>query len=311
MNSLVALNLQLSKGEFLPYYIFIGEETTIMKTYINKIAQLSCANSVTYIDSLNEVFTKTASNLFSNDVVYVVFEDKDVLTTEKLQQRLLSYNRKMPIILIYLTMDKRLSFYKKFEERITWFPLLETQQLVPIIKQHVAFENDKAYKDIINVCDNNYGRILLEIDKINKYSALKNTTKVSAFYELLASGVISASPENELLSFVDYVMNRNINKVLGMLPHMDINENIKTLTYLYNSIRTYFLVQSYKGDKSKITQEIGLSWAILKNIVSSRKAYSVDELERALHLIRNTINNIKQGLIDNNIALYYVIFKIL
>lgn len=303
--SLVSLNAQLSKEELLPYYIFIGQELTVMRTYIDKIATIY-GGKVEYVDSIH---LGVKSNLLGSKKVYVLFDDKEFMASENLYNKL--FHTKSIVIVVYPSMDKRKSFYKKFEDGIVWFNLLDTQQLVPIVKQYLRFSNAKNYTSLIEVCENSLGRILLERDKILCYCKVKNINEDVAFNILLNNGVITQPNEVETIMFVKAVSNRDKDLVFSQLPLMNPDENIKVLTYLYNELKLFYLVQSYNGNMGKISQEIGLNWVIIKEVVNAPKRYSVDALEESLLLIVKIINNIKQGLIDNKVALAYTILKIM
>ena len=150
---LTTLNSNISKGISSYYYIFTGLETTIRDIYIDKISEIFGLKKI-YVDSVSVAFIGNQKNLFNENRLYIVKEDKDLLTDEKLMKKLKDYNGNNSIIICYTIVDKRKTFYKQFEDEIVWFNYLETDKLLPYVKKEIPDGNDNLYKDIIYVGEN-------------------------------------------------------------------------------------------------------------------------------------------------------------
>ena len=113
MKQLYELKQELKNNKLSPLYIFYGKERIVMNTYINKIKKLAnlpskIVNSVSEISS--NIYVK---GIFNKDYIYVIKEDKDVLSKENAWNIMKQNTSKNIIILIYENLDKRNKFFYK------------------------------------------------------------------------------------------------------------------------------------------------------------------------------------------------------
>lgn len=151
------------------FYIFTGEEWAVQKLYIDKMIEVK--GSGMYADSFADIYPKLRNkSILSVPCVYVVREDMDIMTNEKVQSQIANgLLGKNTLILLVFNVDKRTKFYTKYKSITCEFEPLQPPLLKKYIKKEINL-SDKNCDTLISVCENNYGRILLEIDKIKRYA---------------------------------------------------------------------------------------------------------------------------------------------
>lgn len=161
---------QIKTRQIDDYYIFTGPEWEVQRIYIKQIARVAEAD-ISYIDSVGDVYNKLKNKSFiSKPICYVVRDDKELMQNEKLQKQidagLLGHN----ILVHALTSaDKRTKYYKTYKDKVAEFEPLTDVILRKYIKKEIEL-SDKNCDKLIAVCGHDYGRILLEIDKIKRYA---------------------------------------------------------------------------------------------------------------------------------------------
>lgn len=159
------------KSKIIPsYLIFIGEEWKVQEIYIQQIAK-ALNKEIRRIDSISDVYNSLKNKSFvSKSYVYVVRDDKDLIQNENLQQQIdagiLGEN-----LLIHLitNVDKRTKFYKRYTSDIITFERLSDSMLYKYISKEIKL-SERNIKRLVECCEHDYGRILLEIDKIRRYA---------------------------------------------------------------------------------------------------------------------------------------------
>ena len=159
------------KSKQLPSYLmFSGNEWKVQQIYINQIAKVT-GKEIKRIDDVTSIYGKLKNRSFvQNGVIYIVRDDKELMNSEKLQQQisagLLGDNM---LIHLLTTVDKRTKFYKQYKDTIVEFEQLTDAILKKYIKKEINL-SDKNCQMLIDICEGDFGRILLEIDKIKRYA---------------------------------------------------------------------------------------------------------------------------------------------
>lgn len=167
------MNLQALKNELKqkivrPFYIFTGDEWQGQLIYINQISKVK-ELSVNRLDSISKVYMKLKSGSFiSNSSIYVVRDDVEFIQNEKLQENVKGSLGNNVYILLLTSVDKRTKFYKKYKDDIVEFEYFDDKVLIKYIQKEIDLSPANC-KKLIDVCESDYGRILLEIDKIKRY----------------------------------------------------------------------------------------------------------------------------------------------
>lgn len=295
---------QIKTGEFDKFYVFYGCEHAIMKIYIKMMAEKG-NYQITYADSLMDLMSgaKTKS-LIKNPHLYIIMDDKEFLTNEKMWQKFEGLKDDV-VIFYYTSADKRLKFWKSFKDRAVEFGKLSDRTLIKYIQKEVPLNEDNC-RTLIDACDSDYGRILLEIDKIVHFRLeLDNETIISPdllFETLLNEGAIYRAPYDAIFDFVGAVLERIPAKALNLLEKAyGVNEaNLTLLSVLYNNFKLLLQIQS----STKPNKD---AW----KVKAYKGNYTNGEIIRAMKIIRTAEKGIKTGQIADEYSVYYALVNIM
>ena len=307
------LKEQLVRKTVQPLYIFTGEELAIMDVYIQKI--VSTSNSTPKrVDSVRSIFSRLQNTSFiSKPTCYIIRDDKEYLAQEKVWDEMNSGKHlgNNIIILVYTALDKRSKFYKQHTEQIVEFEKLTPEVLIKYVKKEIALKDDTAAL-LVDLCDNNYSRILLECDKIKHLATVRKCDCETAFRYAINERVIYKSPKDVIFNFIDTVCRRQVDSTYELLNELvAINESpLAIISLLYNNFRAMLLVQSAQG-QPEISKVTGLTPWQVKLAKEKGNNYSIQELVNAIKVIRNTEKGIKTGAIEQDMAVDYILIGLL
>lgn len=294
---------QIKSGKLLDFYVFIGDEWAVQDIYIKQIAKVKMCD-IKRINAFADIYqTLKARSFVQKSAVYVLRDDKDILTLDKVQNALkagiLGDNT---LILLLTNPDKRTKFYKAFKDRFVEFEPLAEHVLIKYIQREIAL-TEKECSTLIELCESNYGRILLEIDKLKRLGG--------SFYEAVRTGVIYRPPKDAIFDFVDAVMKGY--PALAFELYEDCKRvgesTLVILSVLYNNIKQTLQVQSYEGND--VAKATGLPpWLINKIKKEYADVYTDAELVEAMRHIREWERGIKLGYRDEQFAVPVVLEKL-
>lgn len=297
---------QIKTGKFDKVYIFYGTEHTVMKIYLNMMATKGNMK-VSYVDSLMDIMTGVRTkSLFPEHHLYVIMDDKDYLTNEKLQEKFKGLKDDV-VVFYYTTADKRLKFWKNNKERAVEFGRLEDRILIKYIKNDAPMFSDEQCMTLIDACEGDYGRILLEIDKVRCYSTANAITGQGALDSLLEQRQIYFQPKDAIFDFVAAVLERSPYKAYRLLQDCKAvgESNLALISVLYNNFKTLLQVQSEKSWK-----ELGLNAFVAKSVSQYKNNYSNGEIVKAMKLLREIERGIKTGSIPEDLSVEYFLVQI-
>ena len=299
------------KSKQLPkFLIFSGDEWKVQQIYINQIAKVTGKKCVR-IDSISEIFQKLSNRSFVKEsVVYIVRDDKELMQNEKLQQRIEKVLGDNILILLLTNVDKRTKFYKSYKASICDFERLSDKMLEKYTLREISLSK-RNLERLIDICEHDYGRILLETDKIKTFGDFWNISYDEAFEVMLKDGTIYVPAKDAIFDFVDEVLNRHCNNSFQLLQECyDVGEaTMVMLTVLYNNAKALLQVQTCKtNDISKTT---GLTGWQIKNVKSHLHKYTDAELVDMLKLIQECESGIKTGRIEEPIVMQYILARVL
>lgn len=309
-----ALRAQILSADALKdFYIFTGDEWAVQKIYIQQIAKMKNLE-VYYADDFKEVYSKLKNRGFIEfNRLYVIINDKDLQTSENAQIQLQSgILKKNILIYLWTDVDKRTKFYNKFKDRVVEFEPLSDVTLKKYIKKEIDL-SDKNCQKLIDVCEHNYGRILLEIDKIKRAMIVTKAGDMpnNTFEWLLAEGMIYQPPYDAIFDFVDAVLDRKRVRAFDLYQQsVAIGEaTMVMLSVLYKNAKAVLQVQSCES--SNVAKSTGLSAWEIKNATKHLKKYRIGELVEMLRLIQQVEAGIKKGTITEDFAVEYVLVSVL
>ena len=310
---------QIKTNKIKNFYIFTGQESRVIDIYIDKIAECKKLE-IQHINSISNVYSKFFNkSLVTKNYCYVLRDDKELLLQEKLWQPLSVENVQGNnlVILVLTTIDKRSKFYNRFKNDIVEFEHLPENILMKYIKKELPLSENSCLK-LIDICESDYNRILLELDKINLYANITYTEVNGngadydrAFLDLVNQGVIYQPPKDAIFDFVDAALKGKVKQSFELLENCyGVSEsNIVLLSVLYNNVKQVLQVQSCESND--IAKTTGLTGWQIRNAKDKCGYYSIGDLVYFLKLIRNVEKGIKTGEIEESIAVEYVLVNML
>ena len=300
----------IKDGTIKPFYVFTGDEYGVQTLYINKMAQV-LGYSVVRLENLASGWkTMTGNSLLTSPSVYVVRDDKDLLQDPALVNRIEAGAIQKNILVLLITdIDKRGSFYKTFENKVVHFTHLDPEVLIKYIQVKQPL-SDKNCSKLIQLCEADYSRILLELDKLTRYIEATGEDCNKAFGYLLEQGVFYIPPQDAIFDLVDAVLKRQPERSFLLLEHcVEHGEPAMVLlTVLYTNFRQVLQVITCKGDP---VQSTGLTTWVIKCAKERAGYYSGKELVSILRLIRKVQQDIITGQIEDEQAVPYILARVL
>lgn len=295
----------IKTGEFDKFYIFTGDEVKIMDMYIDMIAKKS-GLSIERSDSLSAVYKKIkAKTLIQTNYLYIVRDDKDFSSEERLWTKFDKSPSDNIVIFYYTSIDKRTKFWKHFGEQIVVFDHLNTDVLIKYIQKDIKL-SDAACRELIKACEGDYGRILLEIDKIKNFPGERPDTTLRY---LLDEGVIYQPPTDAIFDLVSAILSRNPKKIWSLYEECKLigEANVVILSVLHTNVKQLLQVQSCIKEDRNIVETTGLNGFQIKLVKPNVGKYKNGELVRMMRYIRKAERGIKTGEMSDAISLDYVL----
>lgn len=292
------------------FLIFTGDEWAVQKIYIQQIASRDM--EVRRIESITDILHKLRNKSFTNKhrILYTVRDDKDIMSNPKLWGKLEKLLGKNILILLITKPDKRTKFYNQYKSSFIEFKPLNEASLKKYVQQEIDL-SDKNCEKLIQVCEGNYGRILLEIDKIKHYEIRPNLYPNSIFELLLKDGTIYQPPADAIFDFVDAVLDRKVQKAYELYENCKgVGEGtLPLLSVLFNNAKAVLQVQTCTSKDT--TKTTGLNGWQIMNAKKHLDAYYPEELQELLHLITACEQGIKKGTIEEQFVIDYILVNTL
>ena len=329
------LKKAIKDGQLRPFYVFTGEEIEAQRIYIDKIAEVT-GRIVTRLDTVADVL-KYRVGIVKQPRLFVVMDDKDFMTAEKAWDSIEELLKDKMLILQITSLDKRLKFAKRFAEATATFNFMSDDVLYKYVQKKCAL-GTTASEDLISICGNDYGRILLEIDKIQQcldsqravdYTSQRAidrqaevneplTSRVNEpltsqqtvdqiFYQLVSEGVIYRQPQDAIFALVDAIIKADPKRAYRLLEDCKAIEEspLAILTVLYNNFKRVLQVQTCNS--SDICKATGLNArdvAITKKLTGYWDSRDIVYFLRKIQSIERAI---KTGEIEDCVAVEYAL----
>lgn len=313
--NIVELKKSLDSGELSNLYIFTGEEYTILNIYIDRICGLFDVVKRSY--SVLSIYKNLSSRslIQTGKQVYVVRDDRDFLTSETIWTDLVKRlkARNATLVLKYSSIDSRSKFNKHFNDCITVFDRLSDNVLLKYIYRDIALSKENAVT-LINACNHDYGRILLEVDKIQNIIEYYNLSANDAFKMCLNAHAIYIEPEGQVFDLVDSILTRNYRLVYRMLAESRRrgDNELYVLSLLHNNIKNILQIQTFgNSDNKKLMQATGLTQFQINTCSKYLNRYTCEELVRFMKYIRYCDKSVKDGTMQPDFAVDYLLVNVL
>lgn len=306
------LQQQIVQKNLDNFYIFFGPEVGIMDIYLDKFP----GNKIR-VDSVSDAYSKiNKKGMVKEERCFIVRDDKDYLKQEKVWDKieLGMAGKTDKLILIFTAMDKRSKFYKTFDKKMTEFEHLSADLLSKYIGGRLPGIAHPTAVRIADICECDYNRAMMECDKVKQYAeSIGDTNYTSSAAMLLMTGVIYKPIGDITFQFTDSIALRQYDKV-GMYldqARRKSEPEIMVLSVLYNTFKHILMVQGLGTDQSDPCKRTGLTPWQVKLAKEKQGHYTLSELLNALVVIREAEKDVKTGRLDIDIALEYVILKIM
>lgn len=297
----------IAKKHFDSLYTFIGEEWGVQKIYIEKISEAS-EMKLRYETSVIDVIQAcSVKGLIKHDsFVYVVMDDNDYLKDEKLQEKVKGALKDNILILVYNKYDKRKKAFKDAVE----FHHMKPDILKKYIKKEIKLSDENCAK-LMDICEYDYGRCLLEIDKIKQYKKSRGINCDDAMNDLLSDKAIHVPPKDAIFDFVAAVMKRQNKRAFDLLAQSKaVGENTMTLlSVLYNNVKTVLAIQVCKG--VNVAKSSGIDGRQIYYAKQNVGHYKINELINMMQIIQEMQEGIITGKIEEQFVMDYIMVNVL
>lgn len=311
---LVDLMKRISSNDIPHFLILFGEEQTILNIYLTHILEVTdtkriSADSVSYImQNINK------KSLDKSIRLYVVQDDMAFLRAEDSWETVRNTPTKDYIILRYHSLDKRSAFVKKKQQNLVEFSRLTKEVLQTYISKDLPDLSEKNSSKLVEYCNYDYGRILMEIDKIKQYSSVRTDLTIdSCFVQLDKQGLF-----HKEIGDITFELT---NAVLGGYPETAIQKldeakrkgepAMMIVSILYNGFRNLLAYQGLGSNKQGAMERTGMTKGELYGCTKNVGGYSIAEVKRNMLKCQEIEAGIKMGTIDEDIALEYAVLSCL
>lgn len=296
------------KQKFCPFYVFTGDEIEAQRIYINKIAEIT-AKPLKRIEAVSEAFNKRASILKTSNV-FVCRDDMDFWKSATAVENVATLLGDNILILQMTEIDKRSKASKLYVDITVTFNYMDAEVLYKYLEKVCKLSDDRAY-DLIDICECDYKRILLECDKINRYAQASTCTADEAFDFLLQDKAITRPPKDAIFDFTDALLRGQIDKAFYLLEDCKaIGEPaLRVISVLYSNFKR--VLQYQVAESKDICQETGLTPFDVKLAKQTAGAWRSEDLVFFLKVLQRIEQGIKQGEVDESIALDFLMVSIL
>lgn len=311
---LVNLMKKISEDNIPHFLILFGEEQKILELYEDKIAEKLQAKKVMCGSVSNFVSIAGRKSIDKSKKVYLVQEDMNYLKAEDSWDKIQKYLKNNYLILRYHSLDKRSAFVKKNQQNIVEFSHLSDDVLQQYIQRDLPDLSDENVSKLISYCRNDYGRILLEIDKVKQYmKSIKSKNEDKCFEELDKQGLFHKEIGDITFELTDAVLGGYPEKAIQKLDEAKRKgePTMMIATILYTGFRNLLSYQGLGKNNQGAVERTGMTNGEVWRCSKSAGGYSITELKRNMFLCQKVESGIKMGTIDEDIALEYLVLSCL
>ena len=315
---LVDLMKRIGNNDIPHFLIFFGEEQKIIDIYIQNIVQSADWKKVV-VDNVSQAIKDNGKKSLDKSIkVYVVTEDTAFLTKEESWENVRKSMHKNYLILRYHSLDKRSAFVRKNQQNIVEFSHLSDEVLQQYIYRDLPDLCEKNASKLISYCNNDYGRILLEVDKIKQYheyiACFTNGMSIDdCFEELGIQGLFHKEIGDITFELTNAVLGGYPEKAIQKLDEAKRKgEPVMTVAYiLYSGFRNLLAYQGLGKNKQGAMERTGMTKGELYGCTKNVGGYSIEEVKRNMLFCQQVESGIKMGTLDEDIALEYLVLSCL
>lgn len=316
---LVDLMKKISNNDIPHFLIFFGEEQKIIDIYIQNIVQLAGVKKVV-VDNVSQAIKDNGKKSLDKSIkVYVATEDTAFLTKDESWENVRKSMHKNYLILRYHSLDKKSAFVKKNQQNIVEFSHLSDEVLQQYINRDLPDLSDENVSKLISYCNKDYGRILMEVDKIWQTQSSRlsnfniNLDSNDCFEELDKQGLFHKEIGDITFELTNAVLGGYPEKAIQKLDEAKRKGEpaIMIASILYNGFRNLLAYQGLGNNKQGAMERTGMTKGELYGCTKNVGGYNINEVKRNMLFCQTVESGIKMGLIDEDIALDYLVLTCL
>lgn len=304
-------------GNDIPHYLVLyGQEQTVLDMYIKQIVSMTQSQAV-YVDTVASVIKQCGKKSLNKSVkCYIVSDDLSYLKAETVWDKIKKDFKKSKdyLILRYHTLDKRDKFSHNNKENLTEFAHLSAEVLQQYIYRDLPDLGEKNALSLIDYCDHDYGRILMEIDKVRQYMSVRTDLTVdSCFNQLDKQGLFHKEIGDITFELTNAVLGGYTDQAIVKLDEAKRKNEpaMMIASILYSGFRNLLAYQGLGKNKQGAMERTGLTKGELYGCSKNIGGYSLSEVKRNMLFCQQVESGIKTGLIDEDIALDYLVLHCL
>lgn len=311
---LVDLMKRISSNDIPHFLILFGEEQTILNIYLTHILEVTNTKRIS-ADSVSYVMQNINKKSLDKSIrLYVVQDDMSFLKAESSWETVRNTPTKDYIILRYHSLDKRSAFAKKNQQNLVEFSRLTKEVLQTYISKDLPDLSEKNSSKLVEYCNYDYGRILMEIDKIKQYSSIRTDLTIdSCFVQLDKQGLFHKEIGDITFELTNAVLGGYPDTAMQKLDEAKRKGEpvMMIVSILYTGFRNLLAYQGLGNNKQGAMERTGMTKGELYGCTKNVGGYSISEVKRNMLKCQEIEAGIKMGTIDEDIALEYVVLSCL
>jgi DNA polymerase III delta subunit len=311
---LVDLMKRISSNDIPHFLILFGEEQTILNIYLTHILEVTNTKRIS-ADSVSYIMQNINKKRFDKSLrLYVVQDDMTFLKAEDSWETVRNTPTKDYIILRYHSLDKRSVFVKKNQQNLVEFSRLTKEVLQTYISKDLPDLSEENSSKLVDYCNYDYGRILMEIDKIKQYSSVRTDLTIdSCFAQLDKQGLFHKEIGDITFELTNAVLGGYTETAIQKLDEAKRKGEpaMMIVSILYTGFRNLLAYQGLGSNKQGAMERTGMTKGELYGCTKNVGGYSIIEVKRNMLKCQEIETGIKMGTIDEDIALEYAVLSCL
>ncbi len=311
---LVDLMKRISSNDIPHFLILFGEEQTILNIYLTHILEVTKSKRIS-ADSVSYVMQNINKKSLDKSIrLYVVQDDMAFLKADDSWETVRNAPTKDYIILRYHSLDKRSAFVKKNQQNLVEFSRLTKEVLQTYISKDLPDLSEKNSSKLVDYCNYDYGRILMEIDKIKQYSSIRTDLTIdSCFAQLDKQGLFHKEIGDITFELTNAVLGGYTETAIQKLDEAKRKGEpaMMIVSILYTGFRNLLAYQGLGSNKQGAMERTGMTKGELYGCTKNVGGYSITEVKRNMLKCQEIESGIKMGTIDEDIALEYAVLSCL
>lgn len=302
----------------LNFYIFYGDEHYLIYQYIDRFITVNNVQDIIKIDTVSEVLKKlNGTGLLKRKMAFIIKDDADFIKqTDKVWDNFLKNINGSFIFFIPYSIKSNSKFLKHFDDYVYKFDKMSETVLINHLQK--MFNLNYAYSaKITEICDRDYNRILLEMDKVKCFADIEGIDNNTSFLYCYKNGVIKNSDTKNIYDLIDSICNlrveesyERLNNLYGENKKQFIQNNALLIISLLNGIfKNILQLQLSKGSKDLIKTTGMNNWEYAR----AKKYAGIFSIGDLKELIRSCFTlelKLKSGKIDFNLSIEYLLLQI-